>query len=590
MYQDTYYVCKSTATPADTLVAHGLAALLTQLGRQAVGAGLQVSVHDEGPYYAVKLNMPVTDAWLEYEVTGLPFLAAGKQAQVVPTGVTFYDYALQREKRAAYFELRKQIRANKELAQDMQVQARLKEMMPTPSHELFAKINQMSAIIAYNGVVKQWQNNQAARKEQLKLLLMLFSEPINPLFAIVERWKKQAQSKKLVGKPMISASQVVNPGMGKGANHSKANKLKIGQQSSFWILEYLKFWGARLAMVPRIVSGSKDRKSYVLEPYNLTTRTANPLFEQFQRVMWPSTHIKMDILAVLRWMRVFLQGRMSGGERVARLRGQQPSDFVRGLWVVSYKDLGKAHGVINVSLLRLPCWMRNVEDEQDTLRYLELVEEQRHVVESLDEKKSNAYDLLRVYRDFMSGANIHAFFRFCAGYSSQLLKMMNERRSQHVHPPQFSTRNLEELFMAHEQADCFGLIINDAGFQSVAKAIRQSTVNAQYQQAKQKRVYEVRYGLGARLWQKSRYRDELVQELTRFMFQYNQENARLAERINSRLQSSTSKTEKKQLVKPFRHDISTSDIQSLMNLIDNPKNRPETIAGLLVSYGYAKES
>jgi hypothetical protein len=522
---------------------------------------------------------------------GVALLAAGKHAQAVPAGVASHDYEGERERRAVYFELRKQMRVDKALAEDGQFQARLKRTTPNPEHELFVKINQMSAIIGYNGLVRQWEDNRAARVEQLSLLLELFSEPINPLDAIVQRWQKEAKGKKWAGKVKASASQVVNAGMGKGANRSKADKLTIGNQSRFWLLEYLKFWGARQAMVPRVVSGSKDRKSYILEPRNLTTRTADALFEQFLRVMWPSTHVKMDILAVLRWMEVFLRAQTSGagGARVALLRGKQPGDFVQGLWAITYKDLGSAHAVINISLLRLPHWMRAVENEEDARRYLELIEEHRRVVESLEEKKSDAYDLLRLYRNFMSGADVSAFFRFCAGYSSQLLQAIDEQRNQGWNPPQFSTGNLEELFMAHEQADSFSVIINDAGFQNIAKAIRRSTVNAQYQ-AKESRLYEVRYGLGGRLLQKSRYRDEFVQELTMFMFQYNQENARLAERINRQLQRSASEAEKQQLVKQFRHRISTDDIQSLMSLIDNPKNRPETIAGLLVSYGYAKKS
>lgn len=102
MYQDTYYVDKSTGTPADALVAHGLAALLSQLGRQAVGE-VGVRVRDEGPHYAVELDLPVSEGWLRYEVPGLPFLATGKQANMVPTGVATYDYAGERERRAQYF-------------------------------------------------------------------------------------------------------------------------------------------------------------------------------------------------------------------------------------------------------------------------------------------------------------------------------------------------------------------------------------------------------------------------------------------------------------------------------------------------------
>jgi hypothetical protein len=569
MYQTTYYVDKSTATPADTLVAHGVASLLMELAER-VEVSLRASVQDAGGYYKVELSQPVSEEWLHSKMEPLPYLAAGKYSGSAPTDAKeIYPYEQEKERRATYFELRKQMRAAKATADDPEWAERLHMYTPDPGYDFFVKVNQMSAIIGYNALVEQWLANGAATRDQLELLLELFSTTPNPIEDIAEQWTKQAKAKGWTGKGLASASQVVNPGMGKGANRSKADVLTIGNQENFWLLEYLKFLGARQAMVPRVVSGSKDRKSYILEPRNITTRTAQRLFQEFQSAMWPSTHVKMDILAVLRWMEVFLRAQTEGvgGERVRRLRGKQPGDFVQGLWTVTYKDLGSAHAVMNVSLLRLPRWMRAVENENDAQHYLNIVVEHHRVVDSLDEKNSDAYELLREYRDFLSGADLRAFFRFCAGYGSHLLQRMERRQFA----PQFTLPYLEELFMAHQDAEHIKLILNDPGFQNVATAIRLSTVVPQYRKTKGERLYEIRYGLGGRLLQKSRYPDELVQELTEFMFRYNEENGRVAEQRGKR----------------FRSDLSREDVARVVTFIAN--HPPATVAGLLVAYGYARD-
>ena len=181
-------------------------------------------------------------------------------------------------------------------------------LMPNPDHDFYAKINQLSAINAYNGLVTQWEANQPYIAGQLQLLLSLFAESPNPTEQITAEWKARAKAESWNGKELVATLQVVNPSAGKGANRSKADaNIGAGGLEGFWLVEYLKYLGARHAMLPRVVSGSKDRKSYLLEPKSLSARRLNQLFQEFQKTMWPSSHVKMDILAVLRWMQIYLR-------------------------------------------------------------------------------------------------------------------------------------------------------------------------------------------------------------------------------------------------------------------------------------------
>ena len=225
---------------------------------------------------------------------------------------------------------------------------------------------------------------------------------------------------------------------------------------------------------------------------------------------------------------------------------------------------------MNVSLLNIPRWMRAVESEADAQRYHALVEEHRQVMDTLDEKLSDAYELLRRYRDFLSGSDLHAFFHFCAGYGLYLLQRIERRQ----YAPQFTIPNLEELFMARNDANLkLKPILDDPGFQNLATAIRLSTVAPQRRKAMSgERVYDIRYDLGGRLLQKSRYDQEFVQELSEFMFRYNQENARVAEQGRNA---------------PRRRDLTREDIAAVIGLVD--EYHAPTVGGLLVAYGYARD-
>lgn len=575
MFQDRYYVDKLTATPADTLTAFGFATVLAHL-MEYQGYSPTITVRDNGSHYAVELDTPVSEAWLENISIEFPFLAAGKSALERPELPRFH-YEREKQKRDEYFA-EQQALIQAQIPRDQEQWAELRQRAPHPLLPFYIKINQLSAITAHNKIAEQWYDNRGVAAAQIKLLLRLFAQTPNPLEEIIEQWKQRAKAEQWAGSALASALQVVNPGMGKGLNRPKADaNIAPDSIDTFWLLEWLKYLGAPIAMIPRTVRGAKDRKSYILEPKGLTYQSHRRLFDEFQSVMFASTHIKMDILAVLRWMKVYLGAQLQGAgeDEIRLLFGEQPDDYVRGLWAVTYKDLGSAFAVINVSLLQLPRWMRSVENSSDAQRYIEIIDEHRRVVEVLEERNSDAYDLLRLYRDFLSGASLEAFFAFCGGYSSHLLQRME--RGQFA--PGFTFPLLEELFMAHQESEKLSGIVKDSGFRNVARAIRHSTVLAQWAKVRSKRDasvkahYEIRYGLGQRLLQKSRYRQDLLQELTQFLHDYLQETGRVYERSEGTVS---------------RPAITWNDLDRVVALID--QYDAPTVAGLLVAYGYARDS
>ena len=579
MYQSTYYVDKTTDTFADVLLAYGVASLLERLLQANVGQ-TTVRVRDAGSVYAVVLEDPIEEGFEKMEwFCDLPFIHTRSKKPPDGWPGQVVDYDAERERRAEYFEARRQLppeaRRPGATVEEFPELAAVNALAPRPDWDILAQINQMGAISAYSKVLTAWYECRACFPDLLRLLLALFATTPNDVDGAVKAWKRLGKQHG-IKTTTVTPVQVLNPGMGKGINRPKADGAhRLGNPDSFWPLEFLKFWGMRRAGVPRIVQtpqpttgrGPRDRKTYVLRPVNITLDTHDKVYHAFNRAMWASTAVKMDVLAALRYTGVFLDQWLAG--QLADVRwGEEPGDCVIGMATAFYKDLGQAVAVLNLSEIALPRWMR-VETPEQGRAYRALLEEHRRVADSLQERNADEYRLLQLYRDFLSGHDLSCFFAFAAGYVGLVMSRME--RGQWV--PRFTTTNLEVLIMEHEPK--LKPILKSPGFQNIAAAIRRSTVIPQFFKARgDKGPYDVRYGLGADLLRQAAYPDRFVQALSEFLHDYNRETMQIFERYKGN--------------PPVRRpQVTTEDIQQVVELIDEYGS--QTVANLLVAFGYARE-
>jgi hypothetical protein len=580
MYQSTYYVDKTTDTFADVLLAYGVASLLERLLQAHVGQRT-VRVQDAGSVYAIVLEDPIEEGFEEIDwFCDLPFIhtRSKKPPDGWPGVVVNYD--AEREKRSAYFEARRQLspearRPGATVDEHPELAAVL-ALEPRPDWDILAQINQMQSITAYTQVLSAWFECRARFSDLLRLLLALFASTPNDVDEALATWKAMKKQNLLKAKDTVSLVQVLNPGMGKGINRPKADGAhRLGNLNSSWLLEFLKFWGMRRAGVPRIVQtpqptarpGPRDRKTYVLRPINVTLETHEKVYRAFNRAMWANTAVKMDVLAALRYTGVFLDQWLAG--QLADVRwGEEPGDYMAGMAMAFYKDMGNAVAVLNLSEIALPRWMR-VETPEQGRAYRALIEEHRRVADSLQERNADEYRLLQCYRDFLSGRDLTAFFAFAASYAS--LVMSRIERGQWA--PRFTTTNLEVLIMGHDKK--LKPILESPGFQNIAAAIRRSTVIPQFFKARgSKGPYDIRYGLGAELLRQAAYPDRFIQGLSAFLHDYNRETAQVYERYRGN--------------PPVRRaTVTTEDIQQVVELMDEYGSK--TVANLLVAFGYARE-
>jgi hypothetical protein len=572
MFQKIYFMPKTTGTFADTLAAYGLAAVLHEVGERAVGkrwSGEKVWIRDAGPYYTIELPTELREEWVdqcEFFSLAKPIRTRGQPVKQVKDALDLDEgwerfRAFQKAQEALKRTARREGQENNEL------QARLNDSRPTPEFWTMAFVGErkMQAIQIYNAAIVQWHTTRKYFTENLKTILKLAATPDADVEAIAKEWAETVPKDGL--KVKFTASQLFNPIQGKGQNRAKADALAMGNLDSFWLVEFLKAVGLWQCMVPRTVRNGDDRKAYVLAPIALTLNAHDRIFRTFAKRLWNDTSVKMDITASLLYTQALLEYSQAGQQNELDFEGRGPEDVVAGLHVATYKLLSRnAYTMMNLGFIGLPRWTGEVKTRARVKELKEVIKEHLDVIRTIEEERSDGYNLLVRYRDFLSGQQLDAFFDFVVGYSQYLTHELAQR---HFWVKPFTTQNLGRLFMGTEPQ--FKEIVENEGFRRIAYAIRHSTVIPQYLKDKEG-LYDVRYGLGMELKRKAAYPKDFLVALSDFVHEYNRENAQKAE----------SKGQQR------RKNVREGDLDEIVRLVDNFGS--EVVGNLLVAYGYATEA
>ncbi|MBE3565430.1 MAG: hypothetical protein IMW90_06835 [Thermogemmatispora sp.] len=596
----TLYVNKASGTFADTLLALGVADLM-RLGLARLGRLKQsAEIYDAGQSFLIQLP-PVEESDLASS-NRLPLLrplsTAKQQERQAKKGRTFseveiFDYEAEQEKQR-------------------QLQAQLAKLPPEqrspkarldPELEHYKAINVMKVADTFNELVLRWENLSAEQQWfAMRLLFRLFSEPFNDVEQAQRTWEKWAKEQGLSGKTQATAVQLLNPTSGKGANAPKSNRLAVGGLESFWLLELVKFRGFMLGAAPYMLSGSKDRKTFVVLPERVELETLRTIMQKFRESCWSSTAIKQDILAALRLAQVLVNHRRN---ELASSQNLDPDELpplvsiTHGLDVAFYKDMGSAHAVMNVSTINLPSWLPpRPRPVAEATQIDELLKEHIAIINRIEgpqrKEGSEELELLRIYRDFLSSHDLRLFWRFAASYGPYLFRQREREKNEKRWLKQFASQGLDKLVLLESAAmetkkgtqDLkLTPILQNKGFQRIASAIREATVNAQRRRFQDSNYpYEVRYGLGQELLRKIHRRDEFMQALSEFLLHYNAETAREEEKVAQKLGRALRSEHYSQ--HHLRYPVTTSDIDEFTTLFD--QYPCELVASMLLSYGYAR--
>ncbi|HEX3641749.1 MAG TPA: hypothetical protein VHV10_10700, partial [Ktedonobacteraceae bacterium] len=309
----SYFINKTSGTSADTLLAIGFAAVLGQLSLMQHETQDSIVLKDSGSSYTVTSPWSIdveklSDERLDSLLIVLPLDSSRQREKLAKKGeqqpILGFDYDMEMDNSRAY---REQLR---KLGPGLQTpEARLKkapelaELSP-PDTKLghYQAISAMKIAGSFNEIALRWDRLTPEQKRlHIDLLLNLFSNPLNDIPSTIGKWQKLAKEHNLKGNAMASALQIINPTTGKGANRAKASELTIGNQDSFWLLELLKFRGFMEGAAPLIVQDNDDRKTYVIQPREIQLTLLQEMMKQFRAIFWPTTAVKLDILASLRF-------------------------------------------------------------------------------------------------------------------------------------------------------------------------------------------------------------------------------------------------------------------------------------------------
>ena len=237
--------------------------------------------------------------------------------------------------------------------------------------------------------------------------------------------------------------------------------------------------------------------------------------------------------------------------------------MIAGLRQAYFKSLGTAAALMNDAFLPLPNWFVIGTDE-DAKAYLNIIDEvsiKGGCLNSLQDKNSDDGRVLQQYREWLLSGELADLLEFHYRFTLHLMQRLS--RNDWARP--FGTENLSTLLIkAYEEEFHVTEIIENPGFQSVARALRNATI---YALTVPNLKREVRFGIAQRWKQKMKAgNEEFAAAVAEFVQEYNWETAHR--------------------LKGKGHSVTTEELDDVLHLIHERK--AELVGALLLAYGYAR--
>jgi hypothetical protein len=308
-----------------------------------------------------------------------------------------------------------------------------------------------------------------------------------------------------------------------------------------------------------------DFKFFALEPSDIAVSGLERIRAEIQ-AMNLGRGVRLDIQATLHCVQALikLSDAFQDEPDPIPLLGKSPRAVISGLRQAYFKSLGTAAALMNDAFLPLPDWFA-IRTTADATVYLSVIDEAvarpGGCLNSLQENNSDDGETLQRYREWLTAGELLDLLDFHQRFALHLMQRLSRR--EWARP--FNTVNLTALLSrAYEGKHHVTEIIEDPGFRSVARALRNSTV---YALTIDNLKREVRFGIAQRWKQKLKAgNEEFAAEVAEFVQDYNWETARKLEGKG--------------------HSVTTEELDSVLHLI---QTRTAALVGpLLLAYGYAR--
>jgi hypothetical protein len=528
-----HIVDKRTGTYGDSLEAIGWGTLMEEMGVR------KVEIRDEGSRFLVRGN---GDLNVERPAR-LGFWFVVDQKNPAPKGADWVlDYDLERGKEEAIREYQKTTKKNsKTVARAQESGDLVAPDPPKPELRLAKMISSMR---------KGWNADR-----ELAHWIGEHSEETRDWILAA------ADGKAYTKAPDLSNTQLLNPATGKGVSGAKTLAKSPGSIPNILVdpfSEWMKLRGMWRAMLA--YRSDDDFKFMVIEPgwispegMKLVRTTLDGL------ALWGG--VRLDIEATLRCT----QALIVHSEAVS-LTGRTPRTVIAGLRQAFFKSLGTAAALMNEALLPLPDWFV-VRNREDADVYLDIIREtigenvRGGCLGALNEENSDEGAVLQQYRAWLATGDFGELMDF----HYQFAAMMMRKAASGDYTRAFSTEILDALFIrTYEETQMLKEIVENEGFNSLARAIRNTTI---YAVGMKNSDRDVQFGLAQKWKQKMKGRPGEFSSAVAEFVQAN--NWEVVYRLKGR-----------------GHQVTTSDLDQVCELIEN--HGEEKVGSLLLAYGYSR--
>ena len=561
-----FRVTKSTNTHADVLIAVGLAELLQDLFDEPI------VVEDEGASFRITLPeaLPSTLKRLPHSPR-YPWILGRSGAQV-PHGLQAINMSFEFERVKRWSENRRKLRGQRQV--DSALLQSVQEDAPLPRWWLLPPLapTKLKSGQTWNRVAASIAAAPADtfRSDVLKSLQGMVS---GSRFKV--KWP-------------ASSNGLFCPAQIKGFNELKPQGTSRGSMPVNAFDEWLRYHG--YWSCAGVTSDGDNIRVYVPIPTRLTPRALDRLALELEKQPLPGCGPKSDALAVVALARLLIERSeeyhapdIEPFPGLNLRSGESPANLISGLYVTHYaKTSRQAYGVRSMTVLAFPGWF-SITGKEDASVWLDVLHEHQRVVMALQEDRSDEIGLVLAYRRFLERRGSTAtwtLIEFMEHYGPLVMRANGSKVNGRLRwMPRFTDEYLRRILMG---ADSHLLeIMNDPGFEAVARAVRQATVSAQNKRAR----YKAKQGKED-TWREIRY--ELLHDLhrtrkvpgtafvecvTEFISRYNYENARRRE------------TEKNPKAAPA--NVSDDELKSFIGLIS--RHGAAVVGALLAAYGTCKE-
>lgn len=553
---NTFRVKKVTGTYSELLETYGLANFLKKIFDSLGERDSKIMIADRDTFFEVTVNTDITDEMIERVHYFPPFKYIKVKADADVTAYPdCYDYPLQKKQKEERDKELQRVRKEfsgkeKKKERERQIKEIENRYGIDMTHDVYSQICTLNNFPSFDKSFGNFHHNREIFPLLVKEILAYYSENAYDS----KGFKKQLKGKSFVKD--IVATQLYNPSQGQGLNKLKADGLNRKNFDSSWVAETMKISGALSDMVCQLVKvgSSYDLKVAVPEYKKIGWGNKRALMLAFKKYLKGNTPIKIDILDILLLTEKLVELTVIEG-KPCNVRNS-----VTGLHTVYQKDLGQNKAVVNIGFLQVPDFIE-IGTEDERADWLEILEEQRQIIGSIDELGSTIQGLMW-YRDFISGSDLNSFFRFSFWYGAYLSNQLSNKKYARA----FTVESLNKFYMSMDTK--LREIVENKGFIAVAKAIRQSTVNLQYT-PKENRKYEVRYGVAQTLQVKSKTPEDLAEYIGEFIAVYNAETARQTEKSGQAL----------------RANVREDELTEFYALLDRFSSK--LVGAMLASYGFA---